>query len=109
MTARRQFIRQCALQLSATAAGFAALQSSAQAQAGGSVDENEAAAKALGYHADAAKIDKAKQPKFQAGQACANCQLYQGKAGAASGACPVFGGRSVAAKGWCTAYVKKAG
>jgi len=78
--------------------------SSAQAM----VAENDAQASSLGYKADATKIDKAKQTKFVAGQACANCALFQGAPGAAAGACPLFAGKQVAAKGWCTAYAKRA-
>jgi len=72
------------------------------------VAATDAQAKALGYVADATMADKAKFPKFAAGQQCGNCALYQGKAGAASGPCPLFAGKQVAAKGWCSAYVKKA-
>lgn len=72
------------------------------------VAATDAQAKALGYVADATKADKVKFPKFAAGQTCATCALYQGKAGAASGPCPLFAGKQVAAKGWCSAYVKKA-
>jgi hypothetical protein len=71
------------------------------------VDEKDAQAAALGYVGDAAKVDKAKYPKYAAGQACGACQLYQGKAGAASGPCALFPGKQVAAKGWCSAFVKK--
>lgn len=87
-------------------AGAGLLCGSAWAQA--MVDEKDPAAVGLGYVADASKVDKAKQPKYAAGSACGNCQLYQGKAGAASGGCPIFAGKQVSAKGWCTAYVKKA-
>jgi hypothetical protein len=72
------------------------------------VSESDATAQSLGYKADATKVDKARFAKYQAGQACANCQLYQGKPGDASGPCPIFGGKQVSAKGWCGAYVKKA-
>lgn len=72
------------------------------------VDEKDPTAVSLGYHADASKIDKAKQPKYVAGSACGGCQLYQGKAGAATGPCPIFAGKQVSAKGWCSAFVKKA-
>jgi hypothetical protein len=68
----------------------------------------DAQATALGYVPDATKADKAKFPKYAAGQQCGNCALYQGKAGAASGPCPLFAGKQVAAKGWCSAYAKKA-
>jgi High potential iron-sulfur protein len=72
------------------------------------VVESDPQAVALGYKADATKVDKTKQPKYAAGQMCGSCALYQGKAGAASGPCPLFGGKDVSAKGWCSAYVKKA-
>lgn len=72
------------------------------------VDEKDAQAVALGYVADASKVNKTKYPKFSADQNCANCQLYQGKAGAAAGGCALFPGKQVTAKGWCSAWVKKA-
>jgi hypothetical protein len=72
------------------------------------VSESDPTAQSLGYKADASQVDKAKFAKYQAGQACANCQLYQGKPGDASGPCPIFAGKQVSAKGWCSAYVKKA-
>jgi hypothetical protein len=72
------------------------------------VSESDATAQSLGYKADATMVDKSRFTKYQAGQACANCQLFQGKPGDASGPCPIFGGKQVNAKGWCSAYVKKA-
>jgi len=85
-----------------------ALSAVANAQAQAMVAENDAQATALGYKADATKVDKAKQPKYAAGQLCSNCALFQGAAGAAAGLCPLFAGKQVAAKGWCSAYAKKA-
>ena len=98
---RRVFLMQVA-----TASGAIALAGTAQAQA--MVVETDAQAAALGYKADATKVDKTKFPKYAAGQNCASCTLYQGKAGAAAGVCPIFAGKQVAAKGWCNSYVKKA-
>ena len=72
------------------------------------VDEKDPTAVQLGYVADATKANKAKFPKYAAGQDCASCQLYQGKPGSAAGPCPLFTGKQVAAKGWCSAYAKKA-
>ena len=89
-----------------TATGVVLVASEASAQA--MVSESDAQAASLGYKADAAKVDKAKFPKFAASQNCANCALYQGKPGAAAGACGIFPGKQVAAKGWCSAYAKKA-
>ena len=99
MTSRRRFISLVPL------LGAAAL---ARAQAPAMVDPKDAQAVALGYVPDAAKADKAKFPKYAAGQSCANCALYQGAAGSASGSCPIYGGKQVPAKAWCNAWVKKA-
>jgi High potential iron-sulfur protein len=70
--------------------------------------ESDANAQALGYKTDASKVDRAKYPNFQVGQACASCQFFQGKAGDATAPCTIFAGKQVNAKGWCSAYVKKA-
>ncbi len=86
-------------------AGTAALGGGAFAQA--MVDEKSPQAAALGYVADATKADIKKFPKYAAGQNCANCALYQGKATDAAGACPLFAGKQVSAKGWCSAWAKK--
>jgi hypothetical protein len=99
-TNRRVFMMQVAAAPVLLAAG-------ASAFAQPMVAENDPAAVGLGYKADATKVDKAKYPKYAAGQACANCALYQGAAGSAAGGCPLFAGKQVAAKGWCNAYAKK--
>ena len=88
------------------AASGAALATSARAQA--LVDEKDAQAVALGYVAEAKRVDVKKYPKFAAGQNCASCALYQGKAADQAGACPLFAGKQVAATGWCGAWAKKA-
>ena len=69
------------------------------------VDENSAQALQLGYRHDATTVDKAKQPRYAAGQNCSNCAIYQG-GDAAWGGCPLFAGKQVKATGWCNAYVK---
>ena len=102
MTTRRSFI-----QIIPLAGALALTARSALAQAP-KVDEKDPQAAALGYVASAAKADKAKFPKYAAGQACAGCQLYQGKAADADGPCAIFAGKQVSSKGWCSAYVKKA-
>jgi hypothetical protein len=89
-------------------AGTLALARTAQAQAP-MLAETDPQAMGLGYKADAGKVDKAKFPKYAAGQLCSNCTLYQGKAADAAGGCPLFAGKQVAGKGWCSAWVKKAG
>jgi hypothetical protein len=86
----------------------AALATGAHAQTPPMVDEKDPQAVALGYVADAKRVDAKKFPKYAAGQNCANCALYQGKATDAVAACPLFAGKQVAAKGWCSAWAKKA-
>ena len=86
-------------------AGTASLGMGAFAQA--MVDEKSPQSAALGYVADATKADAKKYPKYAAGQMCANCALYQGKATDAAGGCPLFAGKQVSAKGWCSAWAKK--
>ena len=101
---RRIFVIQ-----SVVSAGILATTGLAQAQAAlPLVQESEPQAVALGYKADATKADKVKYPKYAAGQNCAGCALYQGKAGDAAGGCPLYPGKQVASKGWCSAWAKKA-
>ncbi len=88
------------------AASGAALATRAQAQA--LVDEKNPQAVALGYVADAKRVDVKKFPKFVAGQNCTNCTLYQGKATDKAAGCPLFAGKQVAGPGWCSAWVKRA-
>ena len=90
------------------AASGALLSIAQKAMAQSMASESDPQSLALGYKSDATKVDKAKQPKYASGQACANCALFQGAANASAGACPLFAGKQVAAKGWCSAYAKKA-
>jgi hypothetical protein len=90
-----------------TAVATSATLLAVNAQAQSMVAETDPQAATLGYKADASKVDKTKQPKFAAGQACGNCALYQGASGSAAGACPLFAGKQVAAKAWCSAWAKK--
>ena len=102
MTSRREFIVKVSL-------GGAVLADAGHAHAQGAmVAESDPQATGLGYKADASKVDKAKFPKYAAGQTCGNCALYQGKAADAAGGCPIFPGKQVAGKGWCSAWAKKA-
>ena len=100
MTTRRRFIQIVPMTGAALLAGHTAFAAN--------VDEKDPQAAALGYVADATKADKTKYKTYAAGQACANCQLFQGKPGDAYGNCPLFAGKQVSAKGWCSAYAKKA-
>lgn len=99
INSRRTFM----ITVAAAGVGFA---TAAHAQA--KVDEKDPQAVALAYVADATKVDNKKYPKYAAGQNCASCALYQGKATDAYGGCPLFAGKQVAGKGWCSAWAKKA-
>ena len=88
------------------AASGAALATGAQAQA--LVDEKDPQATALGYVADAKRVDVKKYPKFAPGQNCSSCALYQGKPTDKAAGCPLFAGKQVAGAGWCSAWAKKA-
>ena len=70
------------------------------------VDENDTLAQQLHYKHDATQ---AQDPKYQSGQLCETCQLYQGQAGEEWGPCPLFQNKLVNAKGWCNAWVPKSG
>jgi len=72
------------------------------------VDPAGPQATALGYVDDVTKVDAAKFARYEEGQHCGNCQLYQGAADAESGPCLLFPGQAVAAAGWCNSYAKKA-
>jgi len=89
------------------AAGSAALATAAQAQAQAKLSEKDPQAVALNYVEDATKVDTKKNPRYAAGQVCANCTLYQGKATDPWGGCALFPGKQVAGKGWCSAWIKK--
>lgn len=84
----------------------------AQNTAGGSGDsgdlpqlsEDDTQAKSLNYKHIASDVDPSKNPRYKEGQACSNCQVYQGKDGDDWGPCAIFAGKAVKATGWCTAY-----
>ncbi len=77
------------------------------------VQESDPQAKALGYHADASKVDVKKWPKRAgaegAKQFCYNCQFYQTKEDpkkSKAAPCTIFPGKRVEAKGWCNSWVQ---
>jgi High potential iron-sulfur protein len=100
-TIRRHFVIQCSSGL--LTASLAPL---AIAMAGPVTDEKDPKALALGYKADASKIDAAQHPKYAAGQSCGSCTSFQGKPGIAAGPCPQMP-KPVLTAGWCSAYNKK--
>ena len=98
---RRQFMI-----LSAASTCTISLNDNVQAQV--IVSEADPQAAALGQKADSSKVDKAKYPRYSAGQKWDNCTLYQARAGFAAGGRSLFGAKQVAGPGWCSAYAKKA-
>ncbi|HZX21989.1 MAG TPA: high-potential iron-sulfur protein [Woeseiaceae bacterium] len=71
-----------------------------------SVDDPQA--KALGYVHDATNVDQSKYARYQPGQACSNCQLFQAQGDEEWAGCSIFPGKLVNAAGWCSAYAPKA-
>ena len=102
---RRQLLQRALAGLAAVpAAGL--LAQSAHAEM---LSETDPTAKSLGYVADAKKVDPKANPNYKAGQHCANCMQYTGKAGAAAGPSNIVPGKDVAAAGWCKVWVLKPG
>jgi hypothetical protein len=95
--------------LQAIVAGSALASVRAIAQTPAKVAETDPQAAALGYKEDSKTVDRAKFPKHEDSQVCANCQLYQGKPQDAYAGCALFAGKQVAGPGWCSAWVKKPG
>lgn len=78
-----------------------------EAAAQAKVTEADPTATALGYKADASKVDTAKFKQYVKGSVCSGCNFYAAK-GATEGTCAALGARLVEGKGWCSAWVKKA-
>lgn len=73
------------------------------------LDEEDPQAVQLGYKHDAANVDKKKFTTYKPGEACGNCQLFQGKPDKDEWApCPIFPGKQVNVKGWCSSWMKRA-
>jgi hypothetical protein len=71
------------------------------------LDPKDPTALALGFVADATKVDAAANATYKPTQKCSTCAQYQGKAGDASGGCNIFAGKSVPAGGWCKVWAQK--
>lgn len=84
-----------------------ARQAPAQSEAAGGdlprLDESSAQAAQLAYVHDASTLAAASQPRYESGQQCGNCALYQG-GDAPWGGCPLFQGKRVKKTGWCNGY-----
>ncbi len=71
------------------------------------LDPADPTAQALGYVADATKVDAKANATYKPNQKCSTCAQFQGKAGDATGGCNIFAGKSVAAGGWCKVWAQK--
>ncbi len=94
--------------LAVVAGGTALAASRVAAQGAAKLEETDPQAVALGYKADASKVDAAKYPQHQATQMCNGCNFFQGKPSDAMAPCTLFAGKQVSGKGWCSAWAKKA-
>jgi hypothetical protein len=63
------------------------------------LSEQDPAAKAVAYVADASRANSA-----TSGAMCSNCSVYGGAEGAAQGTCTLFPGKLVKAAGWCKSW-----
>jgi hypothetical protein len=112
---RRGFLKLTGLGFVAAAFSKFISPDAAQAAAPQAVNEKDALAKSLGYHADAKKVDTKKWPK-RAGaegskQFCHNCMFYQAKGDPSKtteAPCQIFSGKLVKANAWCNSWAKKA-
>jgi hypothetical protein len=68
--------------------------------------EDDPTGKALGYHADAKKVDVKEFPTYKPTQSCSSCVQLQAGTGNERG-CNLFPGKSVKVGGWCKVWVQK--
>jgi hypothetical protein len=111
---RRGFLKITGLGLVAAALSKVVAPSTAGAQAVQAVNEKDALAQSLGYHADAKKVDVKKWPKRAgaegAKQFCKTCLFYQAKGDPATTAeapCQIFSGKTVKGGAWCNSWAEK--
>ena len=64
-------------------------------------------AAATHYVDNAASVDRAKNPTYQPGHACANCLHLKGTVGDPWRPCETYPGKLVSVTGWCQLWVKK--
>jgi hypothetical protein len=71
------------------------------------LDPKDPTAQALGFIADATKVDAAANPTYKPTQKCSTCAQFLGKPSDATGGCNIFAGKSVPAGGWCKVWAQK--
>jgi hypothetical protein len=99
--ARRTLLR--ALALAATVASPRLAPAATVTDPRPTLDENEPAAKAIAYVADARKIDKAVHPTYRRGQSCTTCAFIDYGTAPQRG-CSLVPGKLVYAAGWCKVW-----
>jgi hypothetical protein len=67
------------------------------------LEESETAAKAIGYVADAKKVNVATSPTYRRGQSCTTCSFVEIGTAPRRG-CSLVPGRLVNAAGWCKVW-----
>jgi hypothetical protein len=88
------------LALGVIASMGSARRAAAAAAVGKLLDENEPAAKAIGYVANARMVDEKANPGFKRSQTCATCAFIKFGTGRQR-ACSAVGDRLVESAGWC--------
>ncbi|NNF15463.1 MAG: twin-arginine translocation signal domain-containing protein [Gammaproteobacteria bacterium] len=107
---RRQFLRN--LGAAATAVPMLTIfEANADGVSSARLNEDDAAAKALGYRHSVADVDVTRYPRSKPVNGvqpnCANCVLFQARAEKEWGGCTIFPGKDVNAAGWCSAWAAK--
>jgi hypothetical protein len=103
---RRDFIRGA---LGATFFAPAITLTGARALAQGltPLDPTDPTAHSLGFVTDATQVQASANPTFKAGQHCAACSQFQGKATDASAPCTIYAGHTVPGGGWCRVFTPR--
>lgn len=107
LTDRRTFLRMTATGLLALPVASLLKPGNAAAQDLPKLELDNPQAKALGYVHDASEVDASKYARYQEGQLCSNCALFQAQGDEEWAGCSIFPGKLVAANGWCSAYAPK--
>jgi hypothetical protein len=70
------------------------------------LEEQDAAAKVLGYRQDARSVDPQAFPTWRRGQSCSTCALVEFGTARLRG-CTLFPGNLVASAGWCSGWQQR--
>ena len=104
---RRSFIKAMMAGAAAVPLALPPARRATAADAAPVLDVNDPTAKALAYVADASSVDVRNNPKYQPGQKCSNCSLWQGEPTDKLGGCELVLGQYVLGTGWCKAWAMK--